>query len=100
MLGQLGALLLALTQFAYAGRMDDSGYPSGGSDSMVLMLGMLHALPMLGLAATTKSKALTTLTAMGMAVVAFTVGGARYAYLDLIFVALGTWGALRLCTNK
>ena len=92
----LGVLFFGLSQFAYSGRMDDSGYPAGGSGSAALTIGLLHALPMLVVAMTTKSKMLTILTAIGMMVLAVAIGGARYAILDILFVALGTWGALKI----
>lgn len=98
----LGWLLLAFSSLAYSvNRMiDDGDFPSGGSGSTALGIGMIHALPMLGVAAWTRSKVLTVLTGIGMVGVALAIGGARYAVFDLFFVALGTWGGFRLCVPK
>jgi hypothetical protein len=97
-----GVLLLAFSSLAYSvNRMiDDSYLPSGGSGITAMALALIHALPMLGVAAWTRSKLLTVLTGIGMVGVAIAIGGARYAVFDLFFVALGTWGAFRLCAPK
>jgi hypothetical protein len=80
--------------------IDDSYLPSGGSGYTAMALAIIHALPMLGVAAWTRSKLLIVLTGIGMVGVAIAIGGARYAVIDLFFVALGTWGAFRLCVPK
>lgn len=94
----VGVLLLAFSSLAYSvNRMiDDSYLASGGSGSTAMALAMIHALPMLGVAAWTRSKLLTVLTGIGMVGVAIAIGSARYAVFDLFFVVLGTWGAFRL----
>lgn len=98
----LGVFLLAFSSLACSvNRMiDDSYLPSGGPGNTAMALALIHALPMLGVAAWTRSKLLTILTGIGMVGVAIAIGGARYAVFDLLFVALGTWGAFRLCVPK
>jgi hypothetical protein len=97
-----GLLLLAFSSLAYSvNRMiDASDLPSGGSGNTAMVLAMIHALPMLVVAAWTRSKLITVLTGIGMVGVAIAIGGARYAVFDLFFVALGTWGAFRFCVPK
>ncbi len=90
----LGVLLLSFSPLAYSvNRMiDDSYLPSGGSGNTAMALAIIHALPMLGIAVWTKSKLLTVLTGICMVGVAIVIGSARFAVVDLFFVALGTWG--------
>jgi hypothetical protein len=67
---------------------------SDGGSLAFLVLGAMHAVPIFVVAALTKSKALTWLTAIGMAFVAVTFGSSSYAILDLAFVGLGLWISL------
>lgn len=78
---------------------DSRGYhsdKSGGLSLAVLFFGLLHAIPVLIIAAHTRSKILTLLAAAGSAIFAVKVGGSAYAAVDLIFVGIGTYLAFKL----
>jgi hypothetical protein len=94
----ISLLALLTTSKQVLAEWDGRGFHSDGNSGsvFVLLLGAIHALPILFIAYKTHSKALTIVTAIVMAVIGVLVGGSKYALIDLIFVGLGTYAAFQL----
>ncbi|MCL2076273.1 MAG: hypothetical protein FWH15_07525 [Betaproteobacteria bacterium] len=71
--------------------MTDYGCDGGGIGLVALFIGALHALPVVAVAAWSKSKALTVIVAAIMVGIGVATGNIAYLVLDLVGVALGAW---------
>jgi hypothetical protein len=96
----LVGLLYAVVSQPTLAEWDSHGWSSrGGTDGgggAAVTIAMLHMVPIIAVAMTTHSKALTILAAFVMAGVAVLVGGPVYALLDLFFVGLGLYFGSRI----
>lgn len=100
----LAGLLYAVVSQAALAEWDSHGWSSrGGTDGgggAAVTIAMLHMVPIIAVAMTTHSKALTILVAFVMTGVAVLVGGPVYALLDLLFVGIGLYFGSRIWVQK
>lgn len=66
----------------------------------VIFYAAAHAVPVVLAGAVTRNRGAVTLAAIVMGGLAIALGSARYAFIDLVFVAIGYFVALALCSTK